>query len=66
MAMVQGREVKVRIDANLVRKVREILGARNNREAVELAITIALAIRTPSSAEAAKYSEMLGSDRFRI
>lgn len=64
--MTQGRMVTVRIDANLVREVREILGARNNREAVELSITIALAIRTPGSAEAAKYSEMLGSDRFRI
>ena len=64
--MTQGRTVRVRIDADLVREVREVLGARNNREAVELTITIALAIRTPGSAEAAKYSEMLGSDRFRI
>lgn len=64
--MTQGRTVKVRIDAKLVREVREVLGARNNREAVELTITIALAIRTPGSTEAAKYSEMLGSDRFRI
>jgi Arc/MetJ family transcription regulator len=64
--MAQGRVVKVCIDANLVREVREILGARNNREAVELAITIALALRFPGNAEAAKYLEMLGSDRFRI
>lgn len=64
--MAQRRVMKVCIDANLVREVGKILGARNNREAVELAITIALALRFPGSAEADKYLEMLGSDRFRI
>jgi Arc/MetJ family transcription regulator len=54
--MTQGRTVRVRIDADLVREVREVLGASNNREAVELSITIALAIRAPGSSEAAKAS----------
>ena len=37
------RKVKVRVDADLLRNARDVLGARTGSEAVELAMTIALA-----------------------
>jgi len=64
--MADGSTVRVRLDADLVREARTILGARSNRQAVEVAITIALAIRIPVGAEAAKYLEVLRSNRFKI
>jgi hypothetical protein len=63
--MAKGSTVRVRIDAELLREVRRILGARSNRQAVELAITIALAIRGPRG-QAAKSREILCSHRFKI
>ena len=57
-------KIRVRVDAELVREAREILGARNASEAVELALTIALAIREPQSEYAAKYLKILGSGRY--
>lgn len=36
--------VRVRVDADLVREVKEILGAKNNSEAVHLALKIALTL----------------------
>lgn len=42
--MADGRTVRVRIDADLLREARKILGARSKGHAVELAITIALAV----------------------
>jgi len=56
----------VRVDAALVQAAREILGSRSNSEAVELALTIALAVREPQSEYAAKYLKILGSSRFDI
>lgn len=58
--------MRVRIDADLLRETRNILGVRSNAQAVELAITIALAIRAPGGTEAAKYLEILRSDRFKV
>jgi len=63
--MAKGLKIRVRVDADLVREARELLGARNNSEAVELALTIALAVREPQSEYAAKYLKILGSDRFK-
>lgn len=63
--MAKGLKVRVRIDADLVREAREILGARSNSEAVELALTIALAIRGTDSGDAAKFLGVLGSNRFK-
>jgi Arc/MetJ family transcription regulator len=64
--MAKGLKVRVRVDADLVREAREILGARSNSEAVELALTIALAVRGTNSRDAAKYLKILGSSRFEI
>ena len=64
--MADRSTVRVRIDADLLRETRNILGARSNRKAVELAITLALAIRAPGGVEAAKYLEILRSDRFKV
>ncbi|CAN5419796.1 hypothetical protein BH10PLA2_BH10PLA2_26670 [soil metagenome] len=64
--MADGSTVRVQVDAELVREARTILRARSNRQAVELAITIALAIRAAGGAEAAKYLEILRSDRFKV
>ena len=61
--MAKRLKVRVQVDADLVREAREILGARNASEAVELALTIALAIREPQSEYAAKYLKILGSGR---
>ncbi len=63
--MAQGLKIRVRVDADLVRDAREILGARNNSEAVELALTITLAIREPHSGDAEKYLKILGSGTFK-
>ena len=63
--MAKRLKVRIRVDADLVREAREILGARNNSQAVELALTIALAIREPHSVDAEKYLKILGSDRFK-
>ena len=62
--MARRLKVRVQVDAELVRAAREILGARNASEAVELALTIALAIREPHSKDAAKYLKILGSGRY--
>jgi|GEM_PF-6654605 len=62
--MAKGLKIRVRVDADLVREARELLGARNNSEAVELALTIALAIREPQSEYAAKYLKTLASGRY--
>jgi len=62
--MAKRLKVRVQVDADLVREAREILGARNASEAVELALTIALAIREPHSKDAAKYLKILGSGRY--
>ena len=62
--MTKGLTVRVQVDADLVREAREILGARNNSEAAELALTIALAIREPQSEYAANYLKILGSGRY--
>ena len=62
--MARRLKVRVQVDADLVREAREILGARNASEAVELALTIALAIREPQSEYAAKYLKILGSGRY--
>lgn len=64
--MAQRGTVSVRLDADLVREAREILGARSNRQAVELAITIALAIREHQNGHEPKFIRSLGSDRFKI
>jgi len=61
--MAKKLKVRVQVEADLVREAREILGARNASEAVELALTIALAIREPQSEYAAKYLKILGSGR---
>jgi hypothetical protein len=61
--MAEGLKIRVRVDADLVREAREIRGARNNSEAAELALTIALAIREPEGLHAAKYLRILGSGR---
>ena len=63
--MAKRLKVRVQVDADLVLEAREILGARNGSEAVELALTLALAIREPHSEYAAKYLKILGSDRFK-
>lgn len=63
--MAKGLKIRVRVDADLVREARELLGARSNSEAVELALTIALAIREPHSGDAAKHLKTLGSGRFK-
>ena len=62
--MAKRLKVRVQVEADLVREAREILGARNASEAVELALTIALAIREPHSKDAAKYLKILGSGRY--
>lgn len=62
--MAKRLKVRVQVDADLVREAREILGARNASEAVELALTIALAIREPQSKDGAKYLKILGSGRY--
>ena len=62
--MAKKLKVRVQVEADLVREAREILGARNASEAVELALTIALAIREPHSKDAAKYLKILGSGRY--
>ena len=64
--MAKKLKVRVQVEADLVREAREILGARNNSEAVELAVTIALAIREPHSVDAEKYLKILGSDRYAL
>jgi hypothetical protein len=66
VAVAHEKTVSVRIDADLVRLVRRILGADSNKQAAELAITIAIAIREPGSAEATKCMNILGSNRFKI
>ena len=63
--MPRGLKIRVRVDADLVQAAREILGARSNSEAVELALTIALAIREPHNEYAEKYLKILGSGRFK-
>ena len=60
------KKARVRIDADLLRETRQVLGARNNSEAVELAMTIALAIREAGSGNASLNMKYLGSDRFKI
>ena len=62
--MAKKLKVRVQVEADLVREAREILGARNASEAVELALTIALAIREPQSEYAAEYLKILGSGRY--
>lgn len=62
--MAKKLKVRVQVEADLVREAREILGARNASEAVELALTIALAIREPQSEYGAKYLKILGSGRY--
>lgn len=64
--MARRPTVMVQLDAELVREARKILGARSNRQTVELAMTIALSIRSSGGAEAAKYLETLRTDRFKI
>ena len=64
--MAKKLKVRVQVEADLVREAREILGARNASEAVELALTIALAIREPHSEYAAKYLKILGSGRYAL
>ena len=63
--MAKGLKIRVRVDADLVREARGILGARNNSEAVELALTIALAIREPQSEYAAKHLKILSAGKFK-
>ena len=58
--------IRVRLDADVVRDAREILGARSNAEAVDLAMTVALAISPTAGHMNAKYVERLGSNRFRL
>ena len=43
--MAKGLKVRVRVDSDVVREVRELLGARSNSAAVERALTLALAGR---------------------
>ena len=62
--MAKKLKVRVQVEADLVREAREILGARNASEAVEFALTIALAIREPHSECAAKYLKILRSGRY--
>ena len=62
--MAKRLTIRVRVDADLVQAAREILGARSNSEAAELALTIALAIREPQSEYAANYLKILGSGRY--
>ena len=58
--------IRVRLDADVVRDAREILGARSNAEAVDLAMTVALAISPTAGQMNGKYVERLGSNRFRL
>ena len=58
--------IRVRLDADVVRDARETLGARSNAEAVDLAMTIALAISATAGHMNGKYVERLGSNRFRL
>lgn len=58
--------IRVRLDVDVVRDAREILGARSNAEAVDLAMTVALAISPTAGHMNAKYVERLGSNRFRL
>jgi Arc/MetJ family transcription regulator len=62
--MAKRVKIRVRVDADLVLEAREILGARNTSETVELALTIALAMREPQSEYAAKYLKILASGRY--
>ena len=64
--MADRSKVRVRIDAELVHEARKILGARSNSQTVELAVVLALAIRSPDGPEAAKYLEILRSNQFKI
>ncbi len=62
--MAKRLKIRVRVDADLVREARELLGARNTSETVELALAIALAMREPQSEYAAKYQKILASGRY--
>ncbi|MEC5170611.1 hypothetical protein [Glaciihabitans sp. GrIS 2.15] len=64
--MPKGRTARVIVDAGMIREARNMLGARSNSQAVELAMVLALAIGTPGGTEAAKYLEILRSDRFKV
>ena len=57
------RKVKVRVDADLLRNARDVLGARTDSEAVELAMTIALAF---SEADTSPNMKRLSWARFKI
>ena len=65
-AMTRRATIRVRLDADVVRDAREILGARSNAEAVDLAMTVALAISPTAGQMNGKYVERLGSNRFRL
>lgn len=56
----------VRVDADLLREARNVLGARTNSEAAELAMTIALAIREARSRGGSPNMKRLGSDQFKV
>jgi Arc/MetJ family transcription regulator len=60
------KKVRVRVDADLLREAREVLGARTNSEAAELAMTIALAIREARNADTSPNMKRLGSDQFKV
>lgn len=61
--MAKRLKIRVREDEDLVLKAREILGVRNASEAVQLVLTIALAISELQSEYAAKCLRILGSGR---
>lgn len=60
------KKVRVRVDADLLREARDVLGARTNSEAAELAMTIALAIREARNAESSPNMKRLRSDQFKV
>ena len=60
------KKVRIRVDADLLRETRDVLGARTNSEAAELAMTIALAIREARSADTSPNMKRLRSDQFKV
>ena len=60
------KKARVRVDADLLREARDVLGARTNSEAAELAMTIALAIREARNGGGSPNMKRLGSDQFKV
>ena len=63
--MTRRMTVWVRIDRELVEAAKDALGARTNVDAVELAVTIALAIREQPDGPS-PYRDLLKTGRFKL